>query len=372
MQKNRSQVFNGIKQKNNTKTAVLVLVGFLALALSLFYYLGINTAEDREEKAGILEEEVTAAEQKVSVESYAISSGEFFPGDEINSGLTIMNTSGKEDNFWIGCSIQDPLGNWHDLPAQETHLKDKEKTAVDFFWPVPGGESQLVSGPYLLTMAVWSEMPGEKNARRLATVQRKEAFHLLKYHEDFSSFNRDLWEKSEHPLGLGQLEADNVAIADDLLKITIPADTLDGGQLESKAYDHLYGSYRVNMKLPDAPSSITGFFLYRAPDYYHEVDIEIFNDTRGKVMFVTYAGGNVTNEYETYPGFDPTKDFYEYRFDFYPGKVSFYLEGVLLKTFKDGLTDKPMKLMINSWFPRWLDGIRPEHDAVTRIDWIKY
>ena len=44
------------------------------------------------------------------------------------------------------------------------------------------------------------------------------------------------------------------------------------------------------MKVANAPSSLTAFFLYKAPDYVSELDIEIFNDTTRRVMFTTYSG----------------------------------------------------------------------------------
>ncbi len=354
---------------------VIVLVAVLALTLPLFFYSGCQLNDEAEDKTAFRKKDadlIIIDDPGITVNDFYVSAGEFYPFCEINSELVFTNRSGKADDFWVGCSIQDPLGNWHDLPAQETHLKDKEKTMVDFSWQIPGEEKELTSGPYLLTMAVWSKMPGEKNSQRLVTVQREQAFHILQTYEDFSAYDEDIWEKSSHPLGLGLLEPINVTIEDNLLKLTMPANTLDGGQLETREYDHLYGSYRVSMKLPDAPSSITGFFLYRAPDYYHEVDIEVVNDPSGKVWFTTYADGKVTNSYETYLGFDPTEDYHEYRFDLYPDKASFYINGILFKSFKGGLTDKPMKLMINSWFPHWLDGIKPETDAVTRVEWIKY
>jgi len=303
-----------------------------------------------------------------------VSGSDYYPGDTVTARLNILNKGSQEESFWLGCSISDPLGNWYDLPAKEVNLEGSETTAVEFSWLVPeeGLVEQLISGPYLLTMAAWSARPGNEEADRLATIKQEEAFFVFRYLEDFSSYNKELWEKSSHSLGLGNLDPDNVKIEDEMLIITLPAGTYDGGQLESREFDHLYGSYRARIKMPDAPSSITGFFLYRSPDFYHEIDIEVVNDSSGLAWFTTYADGVVSNTCETYLGFDPTADFYEYRFDFYPGSVSFYVDGVLIITYDDGLTDTPMKLMINSWFPVWLEGIKPEQDAVTLVDWIKY
>ncbi len=303
-----------------------------------------------------------------------VSGSDYYPGEPVTVSLIIANEGNKREDFWVGCSIKDPLGKWYDLPAKEVNLEGGELTSVEFTWVIPEieTEKQLLSGPYLLTMAAWSDHPGEENAEKLATVKQEEAFFVFRYIEEFSSYNEELWEKSSHPLGLGNLDPDNIEIEDDLLKITLPAGTYDGGQLESREFDHLYGSYRASIKIADAPSSITGFFLYRAPDFYHEIDIEVVNDSSGRAWFTTYAGGEISNTSERYFGFDPTADFYEYRFDFYPGSVSFYVDGELIISFDDGLTDTPMKLMVNSWFPVWLEGIKSEQDAVTLVDWIKY
>jgi beta-glucanase (GH16 family) len=65
-----------------------------------------------------------------------------------------------------------------------------------------------------------------------------------------------------------------------------------------------YGSYAARMKIPNAPSSITGFFLYKAPDYQGEIDIELYNDGSRRIMFTTYAGGARTHTQTTQLPFD--------------------------------------------------------------------
>jgi beta-glucanase (GH16 family) len=81
------------------------------------------------------------------------------------------------------------------------------------------------------------------------------------------------------------------------------------------------------MKLPNAPSSITGFLLYKVPDYESEVDIEVFNDSTRRIMFTTYAGGRETHNVTKSLPFDPTTGFHEYRFVYAPGSVTFYADG---------------------------------------------
>ncbi len=359
----------------NTHLQILIpLLAAVALSLPIVCLGGCQFNEEglRPENNAVPDDQMP--EQKVTFKDLTVSGSELFHGDKVSTKLTVQNQASRQKTFFIGCSIEDPLGNWYDLPAEQIVLEVGEKVPVNFVWQVPAEneKEKLTSGPYRLVKAAWSKAPGMEGAERLAVVEKERAFHVNRAHEDYSSYNEALWKKSSHPLGLGMLDPDNVKIEDGLLRITLPAGTYDGGQLESRKETYLYGSYRARMKLPEAPSSITGFFLYKAPDFYYEVDIEIVNDASGKAWFTTYADGKVSNTYETYLGFDPTADFYEYRFDFYPGELSFYVEGRLVKTFDQGLPDQPMKLMINSWFPHWLEGREPEEDAFTLVDWIKY
>ena len=347
---------------------VIAILTVVALSLS-----GCEFAPGREEEPEPPEETVEV-KKDIAIRDYRVTGGEYFPGDQITAAIEVENHTGETETIWVGCSIENPLGHWYDLPAEKTTLDQGETATFKFTWEVPDNKqgNELVSGSHDLVMALWPEQPGKEGLERLDETRIENAFTVFRDYENFTAFDKDKWEKSSHRLGLGELKPENVNITAEMLQITLPAGTLNGGQLETRETASLYGSYRAKMKLPNAPSSITGFFLYRPPDYYYEIDIEVVNDPSGKIWFTTYAEGERSNTHETYLDFDPTKDFYEYRFDFYPGEVSFYVDGELLKTFEEGLPEEPMKLMINSWFPRWLEGITPENDRVTLVEWIKY
>ncbi len=113
----------------------------------------------------------------------------------------------------------------------------------------------------------------------------------LDFTDDFNSFDTNRWSKGDHKLGGSYLDPKNVGVSNGNLAIKLPARTLNGGEIMSK---DLYGegSYSARMKLPNALSSITRFFLYQAFDYASEIDIEIYNDTSRRVMFSTYSGGS--------------------------------------------------------------------------------
>ena len=191
------------------------------------------------------------------------------------------------------------------------------------------------------------------------------------FRDDFTAFDSSMWIKSSHTLGRTDFDPANVSVANDFLRQKIPANTTGGAEIESMEY-YGYGIYRARIMTADAPSSITGFYLYRSPDLYAEIDIEIYNDGTGDVDFVTYADGRRTHYTQKRLTFDPSAAFHTYRFDYNPGSVKFYVDGALMAVYTDGVPSASMKLLVNTWFPSWLPGTAPPTTRYTRVDWIDY
>lgn len=194
----------------------------------------------------------------------------------------------------------------------------------------------------------------------------------FKTQENFDVLDETVWQQSNKTLGRTLLNSENIAVKEGILNITIPGNTLGGGEIATIS-DQGYGSFESRMKLPTAPSSITGFFLYAPPDYFYEIDIEIHNITEGKLLLTTYADGAVQNEYVGELGFDPTADFHNYRFDYEENRVAFYVDNHLVKEWRDGFPNgQPMRLMVNTWYPNWLAGTPAKEDQTLLVDWIRY
>ncbi len=191
------------------------------------------------------------------------------------------------------------------------------------------------------------------------------------FSDEFSSFDPARWSKGDHALGRGYLDPANVDTDEQNLRIKLPARSLEGGEVYTNDV-HGYGSYSARMKLPNAPSSITGFFLYKAPDLESEIDIEVFNDSTRRVMFTTYAGGRQTHTETMRLPVDPTTGFHEYSFDYSQDSVAFFVDGLEMRTWDTGIPQTSMHLMVNSWFPAWLEGKRPKKAAYTYVDRISY
>jgi hypothetical protein len=69
---------------------------------------------------------------------------------------------------------------------------------------------------------------------------------------------------------------------------------------------------------------------------------------------------------------DPTEEFHHYAFFYDRNAKTFYVDGEPMKKYEGGLPDKPMKLYVNSWFPNWPDGEKPNSDRHAYVDWIEY
>lgn len=306
----------------------------------------------------------------VEITSFDAASGTYYAGEEAVSSLRITNTGDETRSFWIGYSVQDGAGRWHDAPARPVELEAGEESGIqERSWTIPE-EGPPVSGPYRVKMVVWDEQPGD-GATRLASAGKAGAFTVLDFEEDFDSLPRNRWEVSSKKIGRSRLEPENVSVEGGRLRLKIPGGTLDGGEIRSKDL-YRYGTYRARIKVADAPSSLTGFFLYREPDLENELDVEVFNDPSGRILFTTYSNGEETNTVSKRLPFDPTAGFHEYRFDLYPDRAEFYVDGRLMHGFDSGLPGDPMRLYVNVWFPTWLSGERPVRDGYTYVDRIQH
>lgn len=184
-----------------------------------------------------------------------------------------------------------PMGEWIDLPMYELESAANETRRLSFSPELSDlNIMQITSGYYKAVAALWDSYPLEETSKRIDSIEIKDAFRLYNTVERFSQIDKKSWFSRNGTLGRTQLRNENVFIRDGHLTIKVPAGTLEGGELQTVRLVH-YGSYEISMKLPDVPSSITGFFLYKAPDFYHEIDIEVFNQPDSEVLFTTYSDG---------------------------------------------------------------------------------
>jgi len=204
-----------------------------------------------------------------------------------------------------------------------------------------------------------------------ASVSLAAAARTVGFRDDFTTLDTSRWLVSSRPFGHGTLTPGNVTASAGQLHIELPANTLDGGELRTKTL-YRFGTYRARIKLANAPSSLTAFFLYKAPDYQSEIDIELYNDSSRRVMFSTYSGGQQSNTVTQLLPFDATADFHEYTIVYGQRTVRFLVDGVPMQTWSSGVTNSAMYVFLNAWFPSWLSGQAPSTDQFTSVDWLDY
>ena len=191
------------------------------------------------------------------------------------------------------------------------------------------------------------------------------------FFDDFLTLDGSRWTRGDHSLGRSYLNPANVDVGDGNARFKIPARTLQGAELQSNELYH-HGIYSLRMKLPHAPSSIIGVLLYRPPDQEREIDIEIFNDSTGRVMFTAYSAGRQTHTVMKQLPFDPTAGYHTYAFRYDAVLARFMVDGKVMQTWKTGVPKGSMYLYTNLWFPAWLDGKKPLLDSYLHLDWARY
>jgi len=174
--------------------------------------------------------------------------------------------------------------------------------------------------------------------------------------EEFDGATLAGWGADTHPLGRGSVRSTNVSLGGGLASLALSAGAYDGAEIITAAR-HGTGAYEARMRTPQAPGSVSAFFLYQGvAGGNDEIDIEIFNDGTRRIMFTTWVGGRETNNVIRTLPFDPAAALHDYRIEWSSKVVRFRVDGVVMQEFKRGIPKRAMFVMANTWWPTWLSG----------------
>lgn len=189
--------------------------------------------------------------------------------------------------------------------------------------------------------------------------------------EPFDTWDPSLWLTGNHQLGRGWVRSSNVSVQNGELSLTLPANTLDGGEVLSSRRVR-YGTYEARLRSSSVMGSITAFFLYEGVRAGNdEVDIELIGGTR-RVMFTTWVRGRQTNHQELTLPFDPWAAAHAYRIEYGRNVVRFFVDGVQLAQFSSSLPSAQLHVMANAWWPTWIAGGPYAAPDAAVIEWIRY
>lgn len=194
----------------------------------------------------------------------------------------------------------------------------------------------------------------------------------MNFRDEFASLDTARWTAGErHTLGRSVMEPRNVDVRDGNLRLRMSPGVLDGAEVKTVAAAPA-GVFEARIRVADAPTSVTGLFLYAPPDLAHEIDIELYNQPTGRIRFTTYSGGVLTHTTEQALPFDPTADFHLYGIAQTPAGVEFYVDHALVKAWDGGVPREPMNLYINTWYPQWLTGEPAPTVRYTTVDFVTF
>lgn len=278
--------------------------------------------------------------------------GELSPGDTALSTLDVRSLAAEPRTLWIGYSVGDPAGGWHDVPARRVDLEPRASSGpLELAWALPAG-AQLPAGGYRVIMAAWDGPPGSPGATRLAVVDRADAFRVSSTAPPIL-FGGVSWRAGDHALGRGRVRPGQVAAGDPMRLRLAPAQC-DGAEIRTDAR-HRAGRFSARIRTPFTPGSLSGFFLYEdVTGGNDEIDIEIYNDGSRRVLLSTWVAGEMTNHAERTLPFDPAGADHAYTIEWGESFVRFLADGAPLEEFTTRLPTKAMRLMTNVWWPTWL------------------
>jgi beta-glucanase (GH16 family) len=138
-------------------------------------------------------------------------------------------------------------------------------------------------------------------------------------------------------------------------QLILPPHSCDGAEVRTRDRVH-FGEYSVLMQPPDSPGSLSAFFLYAdVATANDEIDIELFNDGSHRVIVSAWMTGKQTRSETLTLPFDPRVAPHRYTIRWTVRALEFLADDRRLARWTDGYPASPMKLMVNAWWPIWLE-----------------
>ncbi|KAI4139040.1 MAG: hypothetical protein L6R39_006491 [Caloplaca ligustica] len=165
------------------------------------------------------------------------------------------------------------------------------------------------------------------------------------------------------------------------LQLVVRGPTQEGfhvsaAELMTKRRDMHYGSYRAAIKYSKEPGTCGSMFWYK--NETQEIDVELlsFQDNKesstAPVNYVLHAQGPA-GKAAPQLAFHPSDGYHEYRYDWSPGKVSFYADGQYITDLTEGVPEAPGSILMNHWSngdPNWSQG-PPVKDVLMTVAYVK-
>lgn len=298
------------------------------------------------------------------------ANGILHPGDTAVSRVVLINPGRSARLVWLGYSVEDPEGRWFDIPSNSVTLAAFEKSVQTKIWIVPS-EPSPAQGEYRVVMAVWDAPPGTMGGRRLAKANKVAAFNVY-LPGSLMSEPSSVWRPGQHPMGRGRLRPEQVIVSGAGFRLRLPSASCDGAEVRTSERFR-YGNFSARLMVPDAPGSLSAFFLYAGVGGGNdEIDIEIYNDGSRQALLSAWLKGKKTRGSTVILPFDPRAGYHDYAIRWSAADLVFQADGVRLARWTHDFPHQAMRVFVNAWWPMWLSC---EPSMATRelsVEWIKF
>lgn len=133
------------------------------------------------------------------------------------------------------------------------------------------------------------------------------------------------------------------------------------------------------MKPAKNPGIVSSFFTYTGPSdgtQWDEIDIEFLGKDTTKVQFNYFTNGVGGHEKVINLGFDASQSYHTYAFNWQPGYITWYVDGVPKYTATSNIPKTPGKMMMNIWngtgVDSWLGPYNGANPLYAYYDWVKF
>ena len=170
-----------------------------------------------------------------------------------------------------------------------------------------------------------------------------------------------LWRAADHPLGRGRMLPDHVVKDGAGWRLRLGAGRCDGAELRTTR-PVPRGEHTVRMRTPYAPGSVSAFFLYgmNSADDNDEIDIEIFDDSSRKALLTSWVRGEEKRSRKVTLPFEPSSALHTYSIVWTADTLTFRADRTVLDRWAGDHPHSDMRLMVNVWWPAWLECSPPD------------
>jgi len=182
-------------------------------------------------------------------------------------------------------------------------------------------------------------------------------------HDGLDAFDPSVWAMAAwangSPFNCGFLP-DHVTFADGAMTLRLDDVPSAGKPYSGGEYRTLrtfgHGRFEARMRAAKGSGIVSSFFVYTGSPW-DEIDVEILGKDTTRVQFNYFTSGVGGHERVVELGFDAAADYHTYAFDWSPGEIRWYVDGVLKHTASGGgLPTHRAQIMMNLWNGTGVDG----------------